>query len=335
MGRHQGQSVVTLPSARELIGQLGLDRCDDLFSGRHQAAFQACVAQGVENLMRHGTFAAWWSAVERLAITPQSLELDRDAPKSTLSASVDHTGALEQLGPWKKGPFELGPHHLDAEWRSDLKWRRLTEHLGSVSDETILDVGTGNGYLLLRARGAGARRALGIEPSAQYVMQHLALSRFFPSLPVAMAPVTCDDFVMDCRTFDTVLSLGVLYHRKSPIHHIEQLRSFARPGGRVVVETIVVEGPAGYSLMPQGRYANMRNVWFLPSKATLTSWFSKLGLLDIQCGEAVPTTPREQRSTAWSGPISLVDALDAKDPTLTVEGHPAPQRLIISARVPT
>ena len=325
---------MTRPSAHELRERLGLDNFSELFVGQDQATFQSCVERGMDQLLRHGTFDTWWTAVQQLRTPPISQRLDCDAPHSVLGARVDHTDALHRLGPCKKGPFELGEHYIDAEWRSDLKWRRLVQHLGSVADETILDVGTGNGYLLLRALGAGARRALGVEPSAHYVMQYLALTRFFQDLPMAMAPVTCDDFVLGCRAFDTVLSLGVLYHRKSPLDHIDQLKGFVRPKGRVVVETIVVPGQDGYSLLPQGRYANMRNVWFLPSIATLLSWFSKLGFVDVQCGEPVVTTLQEQRSTAWSGPVSLVDALDQRDPTRTVEGHPAPQRVIVSARVP-
>lgn len=325
---------MTRPSAQQLRSLLGLDQFSELFVGKNDAIFQSCVLRGVDQLLRHGTFDTWWAAVTGLATTPLRVHLDRDAPQSIWGASADHAAALQQLGPWKKGPFELGPHFVDAEWRSDLKWHRLTQHLGSFANETIADIGTGNGYLLFRAVGAGARRVLGVEPSAHYVMQYLALSKLFPSLPLGIVPVTCDDFVPGCHVFDTVLSLGVLYHRKSPIDHIEQLKSFTRPGGRVVVETIVVKGPDGYCLLPQGRYAGMRNVWFLPSIATLRSWFSKLGFVSIECGQAVPTTPEEQRSTAWSGPVSLLNALDPRDPSRTIEGHPAPARVIVSARVP-
>lgn len=325
---------MTRPSAEELRSLLGLDPFIELFMGRDAAAFQSAIHRGVDQMLRHGTFDTWWAAIKELTTVPVSIDLDRDAPQSVGGVHADHSAALARLGPWKKGPFELGSHFLDAEWRSDLKWRRLTQHLATLENETVLDVGTGNGYLLLRALGAGARRVLGIEPSVQYVMQYLATSKFFPHLPRGMAPMTCDEFVPGCRAFDTVLSLGVLYHRKSPIDHLEQLRGFARPGGRVVVETITVEGPDGYCLLPQGRYAGMRNVWFLPSVGTLMSWFSKLGFVNIQGDDPVPTTAAEQRSTAWCGPVSLADALDPDERSRTVEGHPAPQRVIVSARVP-
>ena len=74
----------------------------------------------------------------------------------------------------------------------------------------------------------------------------------------------------DLRAFDTVFSMGVLYHRKSPIEHIEQLRNQLKDDGELVLETLVVDGDENQVLMPSDRYGKMRNVWFLPSSAALT-----------------------------------------------------------------
>lgn len=66
------------------------------------------------------------------------------------------------------------------------------------------------------------------------------------------------------KAFDTVFSMGVLYHRKSPIEFLQQLKSQLRPGGELMLETLVVEGDENTVLMTGDRYAQMRNVWFYP-----------------------------------------------------------------------
>lgn len=42
---------------------------------------------------------------------------------------------------------------------------------------------------------------------------------------------------------DTVFPSGVLYHRKSPLEHMEHLKSFLRPDRGPVIETLVVVAP--------------------------------------------------------------------------------------------
>ena len=39
---------------------------------------------------------------------------------------------LQALGPWKKGPFNILGHAIDAEWQSQLKWQRLKPFLGDL-----------------------------------------------------------------------------------------------------------------------------------------------------------------------------------------------------------
>ena len=53
------------------------------------------------------------------------------------------------------------------------------------------------------------------------------------------------------------------------------------PGAELVLETLIVEGPKGYSLTPDGRYAQMRNVHCLPSIGTLESWLIDMPNLKI------------------------------------------------------
>jgi tRNA (mo5U34)-methyltransferase len=127
--------------------------------------------------------------------------------------------------------------------------------------------------------------------------------------------------------------MGVLYHRRAPIDHLTDLRDTLKPGGQLVLETLVVSGDEDTVFVPPGRYARMGNVWFLPSPEALMSWMGKVGFVDIALLDVSQTTVDEQRSTDWMTFFSLANFLDPNDPTKTVEGHPAPTRALITARV--
>lgn len=294
---------------------------------------------GIERLSRHGRFSHWKKQLDLLPqIDSPQVHLKSAVPSCTWGSGADDAAHLAQafrsLSPWKKGPFQLQNFLIDAEWQSNLKWERVLTMAQPFAGRRVLDVGTGNGYFLYRARGEGARVVVGLEPSAHYCAQYLALQKCFQVPGLAMLPLTSDEFAQGCQEFDTVLSMGVLYHRRSPLDHLFELKGFLRSGGQLLLETIIVEGPEGYSLLPEARYAQMRNVWFLPSVKTLVSWLKRVGFLQVHCGDAVVTTPIEQRSTSWTEQPSLVDFLDPDDSTLTREGHPAPRRIIISAEAP-
>jgi tRNA (mo5U34)-methyltransferase len=129
-----------------------------------------------------------------------------------------------------------------------------------------------------------------------------------------------------------VFSMGVLYHRRSPIGHLLELRDCLVPGGELVLETLVIEGIQGETLVPEERYAMMRNVWFIPSCPTLMHWLKRCGFKHIRLVDVTATTIQEQRSTRWMTFHSLTDNLDPDNPTLTCEGYPAPKRAIIVAQ---
>ena len=165
-----------------------------------------------------------------------------------------------------------------------------------------------------------------------FLMQYLAVKRYAPEAPFWFAPLRMEELPANSAAFDTVFSMGVLYHRRSPLDHLLELTGALRPGGELVLETLVVEGDERAVLMPEGRYAAMRNVFFLPSSAHLAIWLRRCGFEDVRCVDETVTTTDEQRPTDWMRFQSLPDFLDPDDPSRTREGHPAPRRATLVAR---
>ena len=58
------------------------------------------------------------------------------------------------------------------------------------------------------------------------------------------------------------------------------------------------------------------------------------GYTDIELIDTSMTTVDEQITTEWMTFESLREALDPNDPTRTVEGWPAPHRVVITATAP-
>lgn len=285
----------------------------------------------------HGDLPRWMGAVNALPpLVPTNHELtgafNLDGPCSDAEREQLRT-ALQGLIPWRKGPFHLFDVHVDTEWRSDWKWDRVSPHL-DLTDKRILDVGCGNGYYMWRMLGAGAKTVVGVDPNWLFFCQFQAMYRFFDAPPVWHLPFTLEDLPAKLEGFDTVFSMGVLYHRKSPIDHLLALKDCLVSGGELVLETLVIEGNCNQVLVPEDRYAQMRNVWFLPSVAALELWLRRAGFIDVQCVDVSHTSTDEQRSTEWMKYQSLGDFLNPENPQQTVEGLPAPMRAVIVARKP-
>ena len=134
--------------------------------------------------------------------------------------------------------------------------------------------------------------------------------------------------------FDTVFSMGVLYHRLSPIDHLKELKSFIRPGGELVLETLVIEGENSNVLIPEDRYAKMRNVWFIPTLTLLQRMLERVGFIKIRVVDINQTSLAEQRKTDWMRYESLADFLDPNDLNKTIEGYPAPKRAVVLCNTP-
>ena len=232
--------------------------------------------------------------------------------------------------PWRKGPFYLHDIHIDTEWRSDWKWDRVVPHIAPLKNRQVLDVGCGSGYHMWRMLGEDASGVYGIDPTQLFLIQFQAIKHFIGQRNIHFLPLGIED-MQPLKAFDTVFSMGVLYHRKDPMQFLTQLKDQLRKGGELVLETLVVDGDETTVLMAGERYAQMRNVWFLPSAKALMVWLERLGFENIRVVDINHTTLDEQRSTEWMETQSLKDFLDPADITRTIEGYPAPQRAVIVA----
>jgi tRNA (mo5U34)-methyltransferase len=292
----------------------------------------------------HGDWNRWRAALEALPdLGPGSVGVSDGAlwlrPERALDPDAirDLQQALMQLHPWRKGPYRIDDLRIDTEWRSDWKWDRIAAHLVPLDGRLVLDVGCGNGYHAWRAGLAGARHVVGIDPTAVFFAQFLAISRLAASLDpdlvdrVHLQPVGIEAVPSALRCFDTVFSMGVLYHRRSPVDHLAELRETLRVGGQLVLETLVIDGEGQSLLVPTGRYAKMRNVWFIPTTGLLQVLLERVGFTKVRTVDVTATTCDEQRSTEWMTFESLADFLDPADSGLTIEGYPAPRRAILIA----
>jgi tRNA (mo5U34)-methyltransferase len=287
----------------------------------------------IDRQLGHGDLKRWSKALSRIPETdsssvilshPVGLEHIPDGTEQQLE------NALRGLMPWRKGPFKFGPIELDTEWRSDLKWDRLHTKI-NLADHRVLDVGSGSGYHLWRMLEAGASEVLGIDPSVLFHCQFAAIKSLLGHPRAASIPVTLEEFNAGILDFDTVFSMGVLYHRKDPINHLEQLKRWIKPGGQLIIETLVIDGEETTCLVPQDRYARMNNVWFLPSVATLARWLERVGFESIECLDVSVTTTEEQRKTDWMQFESFEHAIDPENEALTIEGLQRPTRAALRA----
>ncbi len=288
----------------------------------------------------HGDMARWERALNKIS-SSQPDHIDLKASVTVSNQEPLATGEQKKLEnllktfhPWRKGPYHLHGIHIDTEWRSDWKWDRLLPHISPLKNRSVLDVGCGNGYHMWRMFGEGAHQVIGIDPSELFLIQFEAVRKLMGGNDkVHLLPLGIEQ-LPELKAFDTVFSMGVLYHRRSPLDHLIQLKNQLVSGGELILETLVIEGDENAVLVPFDRYAQMRNVYFFPSALALKAWLEKVGFVDVRIVDENVTTLGEQRSTEWMTHNSLPDYIDPNDPSRTIEGYPAPRRAILVAKNP-
>ena len=301
------------------------------------------------NQRQHGKREEWHDILAALPdIKASDYEIGADRVRIGKASDInDETRQslfqlLMSLHPWRKGPYELFGIHIDTEWHSDWKWQRIKNHLSPLKNRRVLDVGCGNGYHMWRMLGEGAQLVVGADPSQFFLVQFHVLKKYIGEKPIHVLPFKSEELPAlttryKGKGFDTVFSMGVLYHRVSPITHLQELKSFLRKGGELVLETLVIEGGLGDNdqelLLPKDRYAQMRNVWFLPTPALLIRMVERAGFKNVRIVDINQTSIEEQRRTDWMAFDSLENFLDPNNHNKTIEGYPAPMRAVVIANL--
>jgi len=284
--------------------------------------------------VNNGNIPKWSQAIDTIDALPKGKVALKQPYICINNDSIDSElllEALHKLIPWRKGPFMINDVVLKSEWDGDMKWQRISKHIKPLKNKRVLDVGAGNGYFTFRMAMEGAKRVLGIEPFLLFNYQFRAIKSLIESpLNALLLPVKLEH-IPKIAIFDTVFSMGVLYHQRDHMAHLSQLYEMMATDAELVLETLIVEGPEDYVLIPKGRYAQMRNVYSIPSIKTLKSWLNDANFNNIKVVDVNKTTTAEQRKTSWIGEngASLEDFLDPLDDSLTIEGYPAPTRAIV------
>lgn len=277
----------------------------------------------------------WKSVLEQLpAAKLGSLDASGDTIKVDANDPADSRLIRDQLLkllPWRVGPWQFAGVDVDSEWRSHFKWQRIAASV-YFDNAKVLDVGCNNGYFGFKAIVAGAAWVMGVEPFLLYNVQHEVFRRYHSDpAAIGVMPISEAQIPDGIEAFDVALSMGVLYHRSDPVGHLRRLHGSLRRRGQLVLETMAIDSADPDVIVPEGKFAKMRGVWFVPSIGMLKRWLRRIGFDEIRIIDVSVTSDREQRRTDFMPFESLSDFVDSKNQKLTVEGYPMPSRVVISA----
>lgn len=328
MSNLTGKSFFDFDSFYDAMKKVGLERW--------QADFERAINEVAQR--PDGNLPGWIASLAQLPdLDTVDFDFSLSAAKIGNDSHIDETTrqqlkqALLNLCPWRKGPFNVFGINLDTEWRSDQKWQRVAPHISPLNGRKIIDIGCGNGYYMLRMLGMGADFVMGVDPSLLFLAQFKAITKYCGNIKAWLLPIGFEALPSEAQCFDTLFSMGVFYHRRSPFDFLRSLKMLLRKGGEMILETLVIEGDENQVLVPGGRYARMNNVWFIPSVDAMRVWLEKSGFDNIRVVDSCPTTIEEQRSTQWMPGESLTECLNQDNHSLTIEGYPAPVRAVFIA----
>jgi len=148
-----------------------------------------------------------------------------------------------------------------------------------------------------------------------------------------LLPLRAEDLPPRLGCFDTVLSMGVLYHAA-------RLRALSASCSMRCV-------PAASSCWKRWSSRAMRaragargplrddaHVWFIPARQPCSAGCGARGLSRGAAGRWSRHQTQEQRRTPWMRFESLADFLDPARSRLTREGYPAPLRAVFMRLAP-
>lgn len=233
----------------------------------------------------------------------------------------------KSMKPWRKGPFKIGNILIDSEWKSEIKYSIIEPFL-NIENHVVGDIGCNNGYYMFRMLEKRPRKIIGFDPSPIFKNQFDFINHFVKSdIDYELLGVEhLGDYNIK---FDTLLCLGVLYHRSDPISTLKSLKNGLKKGGTLILDTFYIDGDDEVALFPEDRYSKMPNIYFIPTIPALKNWVKRAKFSKFEIIAKIETTSGEQRKTDWIDGESLGEFLDENDLTKTVEGYPAPKRVYL------
>jgi len=291
-------------------------------------------------LTENGNAPKYIKALEMLpGIKPSTVDICSDRIRIGDEADISKQDksrlikAFYKLMPWRKGPYEIFGINIDSEWESYLKWNRIKDKIAPLKNRRVLDIGSSSGYYMFKTALSKPKIVIGLEPYLTFYFQYMALQHYINLPNIFCIPAKLEEFPVMERYFDTVFCMGILYHARSPIDFLKRINKSLKTGGEIIVETLIIEGKESKALFPEKRYAQMNNIYFLPTVLCLINWLKRSGFKNIRIVDITKTTIKEQRKTDWVNTQSLEDFLDKDDSNKTVEGYPAPIRAAAIANV--
>ena len=264
-------------------------------------------------------------------ITKATLESTISISTESGNFSSELSQKLEQiiqfLKPWRLGPYSIFYRYIDPEWQAISKWEMLKKILPELRGKKIADVGCNNGYFMFQMSAYHPESIVGFEPVSRCINQFKLLNRLVGDERITISPLGIDNLDLYPENFDFVLCMGVLYHRKEPVESLRKIFSSLTSSGTLFLETLSLEESNHEGVIPNGRYAKMRNVYHIPSQHRLLQWILDAGFQNPKICYGVYTSRNEQRQTLDAPYESLSDFLMPGDKMKTIEGHPAPYRV--------
>jgi tRNA (mo5U34)-methyltransferase len=242
------------------------------------------------------------------------------------------TETLKAFMPWRKGPFSVFGTEIDSEWRSERKWRRLLPELPDLEDKIVADIGCNNGYYMFRMSPFRPRLVLGFEPSVQHYYCFKSLNSMAGCRELDINLLGVEHLPLFENCFDVIFLMGIIYHRPSPVDTLRDILAALKPGGTVIIESQALPGEDPIALFPEETYAKVPGTYFVPTGNCLCNWMKKAGFINTHLFSTHPMSDEEQRRTDWMVFESYSDFIDPVNPELTIEGYPAPWRVLVKGR---
>ena len=159
----------------------------------------------------------------------------------------------------------------------------VAEHISDYGSEgSVLDIGTGPGWLLVKLRQKSPfLRLTGLDTSPSMVAKarkNIVGAGFSREIKVEEGDVSHIPF--DADTFDTVVSTGSIHHWKDPVAGLNDIYRVLKPGGYALIYDIVSDTPKSVLKETAREFGRLRMVllWLHAFEEPFYS-YEDLGLL--------------------------------------------------------